>query len=63
MNQALKSKWLTALRSGNYKQSKMQLKSDDGYCCLGVLCEVSGEGEFVEEYNELGDCELNFHHR
>lgn len=34
--------WLAALRSGKYKQSGGWLKSPDGYCCLGVLCEIAG---------------------
>ncbi len=42
MNPKLKEKWVTALRSGNYPQSKDVLKSPDGYCCLGVLAEISG---------------------
>lgn len=33
-------KWLAALRSGKYKQSKEVLQSIDGYCCLGVACKV-----------------------
>jgi|LakMenE01Jun11ns_1017448.scaffolds.fasta_scaffold9843616_2 hypothetical protein len=53
MEKALKEKWLEALRSGQYKQTigvlKMQSENGDcRYCCLGVLCDVSGEGEWVE---------------
>lgn len=56
MEKALKEKWLKALRSGQYKQTIGALKrqSENGdcrYCCLGVLCDVSGEGEWVE-----GEC-------
>lgn len=41
----VKEKWLTALRSGNYKQVKAalrKLRSDKeiGHCCLGVLSDV-----------------------
>lgn len=38
------TKWLAALRSGQYKQGKGLLHSlpDDSYCCLGVACEVAG---------------------
>jgi hypothetical protein len=35
-------KWVEALRSGKYKQGKHQLVFDGSYCCLGVLCEISG---------------------
>jgi hypothetical protein len=38
----LKAKWLEALRSGNYPQGKKRLRSEDGWCCLGVLCNVAG---------------------
>jgi hypothetical protein len=35
----IKETWLTALRSGEYKQGYNTLydKYEDGYCCLGVL--------------------------
>lgn len=44
MNHTLKKKWIKALRSGKYKQGKNRLRSLVGekYCCLGVLCDVSG---------------------
>jgi hypothetical protein len=32
-----KKSWISALRSGKYKQIREQLKSRTGYCCLGVL--------------------------
>jgi hypothetical protein len=47
MNPELKQKWLAALRSGEYKQARGYLKTEFGYCCLGVLCDVSGLGEFT----------------
>ena len=40
MKQHIKEKWLEALRSGKYKQGKNLLKTEDGYCCLGVLCDL-----------------------
>lgn len=44
MDAELKSKWVTALRSGKYKQGQTFLYSskDESFCCLGVLCEVEG---------------------
>lgn len=33
-------KWCAALRSGKYQQGKGQLQTKDGYCCLGVACDV-----------------------
>jgi hypothetical protein len=38
----LVKKWISALRSGKYKQAHGALKGRDGYCCLGVLCVVAG---------------------
>jgi hypothetical protein len=32
--------WVQALESGKYPQTRNHLKDDNGYCCLGVLCEV-----------------------
>ena len=34
--------WITALRSGEFKQCSAYLNRDGKYCCLGVACEVGG---------------------
>jgi len=52
MDAELKQKWLDALRSGEYKQGKDQLRSswdDPAYCCLGVLRDISGRGRWVAD--------------
>lgn len=42
--------WLNALRSGTYGQAKEALADGNGnYCCLGVLCEISGLPVEVED--------------
>ena len=41
MNKEVKEKWVAALRSGKYKQTRGTLKDKTGYCCLGVLCEAT----------------------
>lgn len=46
MTPELKAKWIEALRSGEYKQTKDYLHTAEGYCCLGVLCEVWNEGRW-----------------
>lgn len=51
MNQEVKTKWLEALRSGDYEQAKGSLKTTSGkFCCLGVLCDLyhkeTGNGEW-----------------
>jgi len=33
--------WVKALRSGKYEQTTGRLKTTGGYCCLGVLCDIS----------------------
>lgn len=41
MHPELKTKWLAALRSGDYAQGKHVLRTtSDQYCCIGVLCNV-----------------------
>jgi hypothetical protein len=60
----IKSRWLEALRSGDYKQTTATLRStDNGYCCLGVLCELAlqegivrrEDGERWSTYIATGD--------
>jgi hypothetical protein len=41
-------KWVAALRSGEYKQGKFSLRNDDGFCCLGVACDL-----YAKEHNLL----------
>lgn len=45
MTSELRTKWISALRSGKYQQGRLRLKSEkeEGvicYCCLGVLADV-----------------------
>lgn len=45
MDAQLKAKWIEALRSGKYAQAVGRLRDDENcYCCLGVLCDISGLG-------------------
>lgn len=50
---ALWEKWIEALRSGDYQQGENNLIQTNGnnplYCCLGVLCDVSGEPTVAED--------------
>jgi hypothetical protein len=51
MNPEIKARWVAALRSGEYKQGKGNLRisdhrlSDDVFCCLGVLCDLAVKAE------------------
>ncbi len=50
MNPEVKAKWLTALRSGMFGQTRSKLSDGEGnYCCLGVLCEVALRDESKPE--------------
>jgi len=40
MNSEIKAKWVEALRSGRYKQTRGRLRDTQGMCCLGVLCDI-----------------------
>jgi hypothetical protein len=41
MNPEVKQLWVTALRSGKYKQGYCLLQDDQNrFCCLGVLCDI-----------------------
>jgi hypothetical protein len=45
MDNTLKQRWVSALRSGKYEQGRGMLrhKNDNGldcFCCLGVLCDI-----------------------
>jgi len=35
-----RQKLVEALRSGEYEQAYGRLKDDEGYCCLGVACDI-----------------------
>lgn len=54
MNKDVLRKWVDALRSGNFKQTKGRLSKieNDGsrtFCCLGVLCELAKDEIGLEE--------------
>jgi len=43
MNPAIKTQWVAALRSGEYQQGRNFLRTDEGFCCLGVLCDLAAK--------------------
>lgn len=62
MNPERKALWLEALRSGEFKQGRNQLKTEMApdearHCCLGVACELykreTGEGAWVLRGEDL----------
>jgi len=42
MKPEIKELWIEALRSGQYKQGHNRLRTNNRYCCLGVLCDIVG---------------------
>ena len=58
---AIKELWLEALRSDKYPKDEGQLRSEKGYCCLGVLCDIvkdeigRGWTDYLEEYSFMGE--------
>ena len=56
MDKELANKWISALRSGEYKQGKCRLyrSANDSYCCLGVLAKLQDK-PLLGSYSNLGD--------
>lgn len=51
-----KAAWRRALESEEYAQSMAALHPDEGYCCLGVLCEVAKAQGVIDGYDrDLGE--------
>lgn len=40
MNEEIKHKLVRALRSGEYPQTRARLRTGNGFCCLGVACDL-----------------------
>lgn len=40
LNPEIKEKWITALESGEYPQTRSCLNDKNGFCCLGVLTDL-----------------------
>lgn len=54
MQAELKQRWIDALLSGDYTQARGDMKTESGYCCLGVLCDVSGLGYWEDNAYVIG---------
>lgn len=46
-------KWVEALKSDKYNQTKGCLKNNEGYCCLGVYADLCGVSWHREPNDEL----------
>jgi hypothetical protein len=56
MKRDIAKKWVAALRSGRYEQTKDWLYDGRGYCCLGVLAKELGF-EFKPGRSGVWKCE------
>ena len=55
MNQTIKQKWITALRSGKFTQITGTMRVSKYECCvLGVLCTVAG-AKWKKHQNKMTD--------
>lgn len=52
MNQEIKRHWVQALRSGEYRQATDVLRRGDGFCCLGVLCDLAVKDNIIALHDE-----------
>lgn len=60
MDQDIKARWVAALRSGQYQQTEGYLQTRDGFCCLGVLCEIAvQDGVIQSEVREVHEAHTN----
>ncbi|WP_407306566.1 hypothetical protein [Acinetobacter sp.] len=61
MRYSIAMKWIDALRSGEYMQTKGALRDMNGFCCLGVLCNLHAQAhpeiaaEQQESHKYLGE--------
>jgi len=52
--------WLKALRSNLYPQTTGTLRDPDGFCCLGVLCNLHAQAHpKIAATQTSADCYLN----
>lgn len=59
MKRELLDKWLAALRGGKYEQTSGYLQDTDGFCCLGVLCDVMDPTAWTIEGYKFTDGSTN----
>lgn len=50
LSDELRTKWVEALLSRKYLQAREQLCNGEGYCCLGVLCDVINPEGWDDEH-------------
>lgn len=48
--------WIEALRSKKYPQIKGNLRKQNGFCCLGVLCDATKTGSWDRRFYKTSPC-------
>jgi hypothetical protein len=48
-------KWVAALRTGPYTQTRRTLRGSKGFCCLGVLCDLVKDEPLVQGHWQESD--------
>ena len=60
MNQQIKQQWIEALRSKQYEQTTAYLRTELGFCCLGVLCDLYAKEHDDVDWDDAGDVDYEF---
>ena len=50
MNPEIREQWAQDLESGDYPQSSGYLRTERGFCCLGVLCEQAVRAGVISRF-------------
>lgn len=59
--QEIKDAWITALKSGKYKQGYVELEDCDRHCCIGVLGAITpGLDNTIPQIEDIGNNPYNF---
>lgn len=53
----LVTRWIEALESGEYQQGQGYLRSNDGFCCLGVVCDLVDPKRWTDDGHKDADLE------
>ena len=49
INEQLYTEWIDALKSNNYAKTHQYLRDNNGFCCLGVLCDITDSSGWNSE--------------
>lgn len=62
MNPEIKARWVERLRSGEYVQARMSLRTQDNkFCCLGVLSQMAADEGVISQPELLPTGQYSYH--